>query len=259
MRASRIFLVVWLTLATAGWSQPPVLRAAPAFTLNDMVTLCEVNHGGRVVLKYDVRRLGGSGIKIQLYPGKGKNYQTLFKEYRFDGPVGTARLDLHGVPILVYRVQGVALDAQGHELTGGETPVFLCWGGGRAWRSFDNPTRYDPENGGKAPPFLKATVAKATEEPSIELDPPGVVLNGGQAQKIEAVFHNVRIDEVLDWKMEGEGDFKVLTNRSVVYAAPKDAKVGKTATIKVASREHPEINATLTVIVTGIKSAEINR
>lgn len=224
-----------------------------------MVTLCEVNHGGRVVLKYDVRRLGGSGIKIQLYPGKGKDYQKLFKEYRFDGPVGTAKLDLHGVPILVYRVQGVAIDGQGQELRGGEAPVYLCWGGGRAWRAFDNPVRYDPESGEKAPPFQKATVANATDQPSIEFDPPGLVLNGGQAQQIDAVLHNVRIDEALDWKMEGDGDFKVISNRRAVYAAPKDAKVGKTAVIKVASREHPELNASLTVIVTGIKSGEINR
>jgi hypothetical protein len=250
MRASSIFLTLWLTLAaTSAWAQPPILRAAPAFTLNDMVTLCEVNQGGRVVLKYDVRRLGGSGIKIQLYPGRGENYQTLYKEYCFDGPVGTAKLDLHGVPILVYRVQGIAIDA----------PVYLCWGGGRAWRAYDNPISFDPDRGRKAPPFMGATAGKATDQPSIELDPPGLVLNEGQAQQIDAVLHHVRIDEVLDWKMEGDGDFKVINNRSAVYAAPKGAKVGKTAVITVSSREHPELNAALTVIVTGIKSGEIIR
>ena len=258
MRLLKFLTLLFVLLEVAAWCEP-VLLPAPPFTLNDKISMCQVNHGGRVVLRYDVRALGGVAMKLQLFPGKGKDRDKVAREFVFAGPSGTSKLDMKGLPILVYRVLGTPLDAQGQPLAGGEQAVMLCWGGGRAWRAYDNPTSYQEGSGQPRPPFHGLGKVKADNQPSLELDPPGIVLNRGQSQVVEAVLRNVGLQEELEWSMEGDGTFRVINNRRIYYKADKGAKIGKNATIRVACRNRPELSASLTVIVTSVNSGQIER
>jgi len=258
MRIVMILALSLIAMQAAAWCEPVVLPPPP-FSLNDKISMCQVNHGGRVVLRYDVRPLGGSALKLQLFPGKGKDRDKVAREFLFQGVSGTSKLDLKGLPILVYRVLGTPLDAQGQPLAGGERAVMLCWGGGRAWRAYDTPTAYEEGSGQPPPPFLGLGKAGADNLPGLELDPPGIVVNRGQSQVVEAIMHNLPIDEALEWTMEGDGTFRVINNRQIYYKADKKAKIGKNATIRVVCRNHPELSTNLTVIVTAVNSGQIER
>ena len=244
--------VLFLSLMAAVWAQPLILPPAP-FMLNDMVTICEVNHGGRVVLRYDVRHVGGQGLKLQLFLGRGKNTEKPVREFVYKGSTGTHKLDLHGVPIAVYRVHGIPLGSNDELLAGGERPVYLCWGGGRAWRAFDKTTL--DANGAKAP-FQDAKV-DSKDSPTLEVDPPGVVVNQGEVTPIKAFLRGLPPAEELEWKLEGSGQLKVVDGRNALYQADPKAGLGRNAVIKITCKGHPELRANVTVVVTGVRSSEL--
>jgi hypothetical protein len=236
------------TLSTKPMAQV-VLPPTP-FYLNEMQSLCTINHCGRVMLRYDVRALGAAKLLIQIYKADEKSDKP-YREFLYEKPAQHIRLNLSGVPIGLYQVKGTPLDAAGKPLSGGERPMTLAYGAERAWKAY-----YDAINartGRIDPPFSESVANATADQPSLEIDPQALVLNPGKSSPMKARLRNAPADVVLEWKLEGRGRLTVIDNTRAEYfseAKFEPSRAGREAVIHVTAVGHPELQANVWVVVT---------
>jgi hypothetical protein len=258
------FLLLSALLLAAGpffkaemlWAQP--LPPAPIM-INRFSSLAQIGEKGRVVIDWDVTNIpGAKDCLIRVFNTKDPRGSLPVKQYTFHGPSGSIRITFDDLPIAVYRVFGTPLDKDDKPLPGGERPVFVEYGGPQAWETYEKAPHAVTANATKAP-FQNLDYSLPVDGPSITLDPPSLILNRGQSGDVVAMFRGLAIDEPVDWKLDGSGHLKVLTNHRAVFTADKNAKIGMAATIHIQSRRLPSCSSTISVVVTAVASGQIHR
>ena len=253
----KTLLVLALT-SLAPITSAQTLPPAPIM-INRMISLTQIGEKGRVTVDWDVRSIPkATDLLIRVFSTKNPRGSLPVKQYTFHGTNGQIRITFNDLPIAVYRVYGTPLDKDGNQLAGGERPVFVEYGGPHAWEAYEKAPNATVANTSKAP-FENLDYSSKVDAAQITLDPPSLILNRGQSGEIVAMFRGLAIDDPVDWKMEGHGHLKVLSNHRAVFTADKGAKVGMNATIHIQSRRLPSISSTMSVVVTAVTSGSIQR
>jgi hypothetical protein len=244
-----------VSLALSASAQP--LNPAP-FEINRKISLAQVAEKSRVTIDFDLREMAGAkDLLIRVYNTRHAEGSPPVHEWTFKGPIGSYRVSFNDLPIAVYRVFGTPLDVNGKPMPGGERPVYVEYGGPQAWQTHEKAPKAVQDTATE--PFQKLDIGSAVEGPSVQLNPPSLVLNRGESQEIVAVLQGVPGNEPLVWKLEGKGHLKVVNNRRAVYTADKGAPIGLNATINVRSRRLQAVNASMSVVVSAIATGDIHR
>jgi len=195
----------------------------PAALVNGSDHLAQVGRMGPVRLSYDVRGLGASGVRVlaHRWPFKGPEDPPAL-EWRFEQPAGTPLVRFHSLPIGVYRVVAIALDAQGNEVARQSYPVYVEYGGPRAWEGMNR----DLDLRAEPPPLagVGASYVASEDLPRIELSPATSVLKPGQEVLLRARARNLDQESPLRWHLEGPGRLEVLEDGQAKYTAPGGSK-----------------------------------
>ena len=219
--SARILLCAGLLLCLG--LQAQATPRTPSALVNGSDHLAQVARKGPVRLSYDVRALGASGVRVLVHRWplqKADDPPVL--EWCFQQPVGNPLVRFHSLPIGVYRVRAIALDAQGHEMGRPSYPVYVEYGGPRAWDGMvrDLDLRAEP------PPLAGVGVSYVASEdlPRVELSPATSVLKPGQEVVLRARVYNLPPETRLSWHLDGPGDLKVLEEGQASYTAPDSSK-----------------------------------
>jgi len=220
----------------------------PPFLINQKITAAQVDRGGRVVLDYDFRRFPAKTLVVTCYRYQGPAGTTAVQEWKLTSPHGKERLDFKEMPSSQYLFLGVLLDAQDQPLPWQFRPVQLEYGG---W------------NG-------RLRVAEATQRASMQQDvplgdarvtgdedsgytfkvtPDALVVTPGRAATLTATLNGRPIVEALEWYLEGPGKLTVVENFMAQYVAPKDAREGERAIIRVLVSRQSQMRQTIQVLL----------
>lgn len=218
---ARTLLLIGLLLGLG--TEALAVPRTPSARVNGSDHLTQVARMGPVRLTYDVRALGASGVRVLVHRWPMKNNQDApALEFRFQEPRGNPQVRFHSLPIGVYRVVAIALDAQGGDLGRESYPVYVEYGGPRAWDGM----RRDLDLRAEPPPLAGAGASYVAAEdlPRIELSPATSVLKPGQEVLFHARIRNLDSQTRLSWHLEGPGSLKVLEDGQARYTAPGGSK-----------------------------------
>lgn len=218
MRA-RIFLALaLLLLGAAGATAAP---RTPSALVNGSGHLAQVAEMGPVRLTWDVRALGAAGVRVTVrrWPLRGPDAPP-DREWRFSSPVGPGDVRFDHLPRAIYCVVAIALDAGGGEIGSESLPVFVEYGGWRAW----NGVRQDVDLRAGAPPLagVGGSYVPAEELPRVDLSPATAVLGPNKEIELRAVVRNMPEGTDVEWELEGPGDLERLPDRRAKYTAPEE-------------------------------------
>ncbi len=195
----------------------------PSALVNGSDHLAQVGRMGPVRLSYDVRALGASGVRVLVHrwPLKGADDPPAL-EWCFQQPKGTPLVRFHSLPVGVYRVLAIALDAQGREVGRPSYPVYVEYGGPRAWEGMNR----DLDLRAEPPPLagVGASYVASEDLPRVELSPATSVLKPGQEVVLRARVRNLPLETPLSWHLDGPGDLEVLEDGQARYTAPGSSK-----------------------------------
>ncbi len=216
MRTSLLLILGLVVLvgqaATAG-------GRTPSFRVNGATHLAQIGLLGRVHLDYDVRSLGAAGVHVVVHrwplatPNAGPDL-----EWRFWSPAGPREVRFGNLPVGVYRVLAVAVDAQGEPMALPSVPVYVEYGGRRAWQGMQR----DVDLRAEAPPFAGVGVwyVPAEDMPRVEVSPATSVVKPGQEVLLQATVRNLAADSPVEWTLEGPGELEPLPDGQARYRAP---------------------------------------
>ena len=233
--------VLWLACAAIAQFDPP-----PPFEINRKITLAQVGHKGRITMNWDVSGYHAEAMRLDVYRERSAQKLELMKSWTVRGARGTERLDFFKqMPIGVYRLHGIPLDAEGQPVPSSARPVYLEYGGLKAWRDYKGTTKDTSER----VPFSQGS-ASSPEQPTLVVEPAGVVVNAGQSVGLTAQLKGFQKEEELVWKLEGQGDLEQVSNTQVVYRCDAESTSGRVATIRVHVKNYPPMQANVSVVVT---------
>lgn len=247
------FLAVMALLVLGGFpvAGAPLPRT-PAALVDGSGGLAQVGEGARVRLSWDVRALGASGVRVRLHrwPLRRPDAHPDL-EFTFEAPAGQQVVKFQGLDRGVYRVQTVALGPSGTEVGGPSFPVYVEYGGWRAWDGMDREQdlRADP------PPLagVGASYVPREDLPALELSPTtGVVKPSGEVV-LRATLRNMPEDTSLEWELEGPGDLDPSKDgREAKYTAPEGG-ANEVARVRVFAPGTAAADGRATLLVTPVK------
>lgn len=240
-----ISILALLALLVSGAQAAP---RTPAALVNGADRMAQVGESGPVELTFDVRSIGGAGVRVmvQRWPFK----QPPAREWRFEADHGAQSVKMNGLPLGIYRVVAVATDSTGADMGGESFPIYVEYGGWRAWDgvALEEDLRAEP------PPFagVGASYIPRIDLPRVDLQPATTVLKPGAELQMRAIVRNLPSDTPVEWILEGPGDLEVLDPWHAKYTAPDTydnevARVRATIPSKNAEEGHA------TILVTSLK------
>ncbi len=238
-------LVLLLSLEVAAGARTP-----PAH-VNGATHLAQIGFKGRVRLSYDVRPLGAAGVLVLVHrwpladPAAPADL-----EWRFWTPRDTREVRFNHLPIGVYRVVTVALDAQGRPLALPSVPVYVEYGGRRAWRGMQR----DVDLRAEPPPFAGVGVSyvPAEDQARVELSPATSVVKPGQEIVLRATLRNLATDVPVEWVLEGPGGLEPLPDGQARYKAP-EGDSNQVARVRCLVPGTATIEGGATILVTAVE------
>ena len=212
-------LAVLAILVWASGLQAAALPRTPSALVNGSDHLAQVGEMGPVRLTFDVRAMGAAGVHILVHRWPLKRPDAPpDREWRFQTPVGPQDVKFNHLALGVYRVVAVALDAQGQEIGSQSYPVFVEYGGPRAWDGMQR----DPDLRAGPPPLAGVGFSYVAPEsmPRVEVQPVTCVLKPGQEVTFQAQVRNMPGETRVDWELQGPGELQVLPEGKALYRAP---------------------------------------
>lgn len=220
----------------------------PPFLINQKITAAQVDRGGRVVLDYDFRQFPAKTLVVTCYRYQGPKGTSAVQEWKLTAPKGKERLDFKEMPSSQYLFTGVLLDAQDQPLPLQFRPVQLEYGG---WNGRLRVAEATQRAGAQQDvPLGDVRVsADADSDYAFKVSPEALVVAPGRHATLTATLNGRPIVEALEWYLEGPGKLTVVENFTAHYVAPKDAKEGERATIRVLVARQSQMRQTIQVLV----------
>ncbi len=218
MRAGFLAVLGFLVLLSQGATAAP---RTPSAQVNGAEHLAQVGQMGRIRLTYDVRALGAAGVRVLVHRWPLRRPDAPpDREWRFWTAVGPQDVRFDHLPVGVYRVVTVALDLQGNEIARQSYPVFVEYGGRRAWDGMQQ----DVDLRAEPPPFagVGVTYVPAEDQPRVELSPATSVVKPGQEVHLRAVVRNMAPGTQVEWELDGPGDLETQPDGQAKYKAPNE-------------------------------------
>lgn len=238
----------WMALCWWAFLWPAWALLDPPFTINRKITLAQVNRGGRVELEYDVSPYGAAGLRVTCFRFEGAKGTTEVQSWTLSQQRGKERLDFRQMPSSQYFFVGTLLNAEGKDLTAEFRPVQLEYGGWTGRLKVHQSTVAASRQPGS---FSQIETQVQSEEASIfHVVPDAVVVAPGKDARLTAMLNERYMVEPLQWSLEGPGRLLVAENCFALYQAPKGARSGERATIRVYSLVHPNLNSQVQVLIT---------
>ncbi|MBI3927757.1 MAG: hypothetical protein HY319_19610, partial [Armatimonadetes bacterium] len=190
------------------------LPRTPVFMVNQKIKLAQVGEKGRVFVDYDVSAVGAQGLKLYLYHHSESSPR---KEWHFTAPRGRERVSLNDMPVAVYRMVGVAVDAQGDPIAR-PALVHVEYGGWRAWEEFEA-----AERGGPPPPLSEIAPSeqqRQQEGQTLSISPVSAVLKPHDTVEFETRLQGFPAGEEIGWRVE-DGDWEESGPGKLLFVAPE--------------------------------------
>lgn len=240
MRSLCLVLLLSLPLWAVGEPITPNIR------LNKSTGQVVVADQQVVILEYDVRPVGGSGIYLFCW---GQRDLQPVRTWRFDKPADALPLNIQDLPLSVYRFRAVAIDAAGKAVALPSPFMAMEYGG---WKA-----RVDTQpNVASEPPAFsdagRALPENMRDRPEITILPPANMCGYGKSIVLTAAIKNLPKDEQVTWELEGEGTLKPVNAGQAVYTAPLEAHQAL-CLVRLRSHRYPDVQATATVLITEVK------
>ncbi len=225
--------------------------------VNQKVSWVEVYEKQRVYIDYDVRRVGGAGLKIYAFHHQDKLDGTPRKEWYLQKPNGHERISFDGLDLAVYRLWAQAVDASGQPVAAPSLVVHVQYGGWVAWDDYHTAKQENkPENLGEIP----VTSAVAPGNARLVVNPQAVVLNPGEVTQFEVILEGLPEEDSVNWKLDGVGDqgeLKILPGNKAEYRAPGEFHGTKMLRLEVQSVRYPDVTGGASMLITSMSKDEI--
>lgn len=224
----------------------------PSAQVNGADRMAQVAEDGPTELTFDVRPIGGAGIRVSLERWPFKPDVAPAREWRFQVDHGARQVKLNGLPIGVYRAVAVALDATGADMGAPSFPIYVEYGGWRAWDG----VALEPDLRAGPPPFagVGASYVPPIDLPRVDLTPSTSVVKPGAELELRATVRNLPSDTEVRWVLDGPGSLDV-DGTSAKYTAP-DTYENQVARIRVFCPDKVAEEGHATVLVTSVKLSE---
>lgn len=241
-------LALLALMASAALAAP----RTPSALVNGAERMAQVYENGPTELTFDVRSIGGAGIRVRLERWPFKPEVAPAREWRFDVDHGARKVKLNGLPIGIYRAVAVALDASGADLGAPSFPIYVEYGGWRAWDG----VALEPDLRAGPPPFagVGASYVPPVDLPRVDLAPATSVLKPGAEVELRATVRNLPADTEVRWVLDGPGSLDVDGARAK-YTAP-DTPDNEVARITVSCPGKIAGEGHATVLVTSVKLSQ---
>lgn len=220
----------------------------PPFLINKKITAAQVDRGGRVDLDYDFRGFPAKTLVVTCYRYQGPAGTSAVQEWKLTAPKGKERLNFKEMPTSQYLFTGVLLDAQDQPLPLQFRPVQLEYGGwnGRL-RVAEATQRASMQQ--EVPLGDARVVGDEHSDYVFKVTPEALVVLPGRNAVLTATLNGRPVAEGLEWFLEGPGKLTVVENFTARYVAPKDAKEGERATIRVWVARQSQMRQTIQVLL----------
>lgn len=249
----RLVAVLILSCSALALAQP----RTPTVYLNEKVRLVELARGQRATLRFDLRRIRGEHLKVNLYRHDQLEGEEPIKEWLIHKASGRERISFKDLPINVYRMVAYAANEAGEPLAYRAPYIHVEYGGWRAWEKFKPPVETVKE---PPPAFDEVDVATnmRNRDAGITLVPRAAIVKPGDEMNFQASFRNMD-PEKLDWKLVGDGQLKAIDEMTYTYIAPAEQLGTKLFRIEVSSAAHPNLTGGATILVTNADPETLNR
>lgn len=235
-----MLVLILLTLLPAAGQITPNIR------LNKSTGQICVADQQRVILEYDVRPVGGSGIVLYCW---GQRDKTPVRVWRFDKPYDERPLQIQDLPFSVYRIRAVAIDPQGKPVAQFSPFMAIEYGGWRAWEDTKPNMNAEPTDFADAGRLLPDDVK---DRPEVTILPLANMCGYGQSIVLTAAIKNLPKDEQVTWELEGEGTLKTVNAAQAIFTAPSETHQSLSL-VRLRSRRFPDVQATATVLISEVK------
>lgn len=249
-----IWLLAFIYLAPA-WAD--FNYRTPVFLVNQKYSWVEVYEKQRVYLEYDVRAVGGAGLKVYAFHHRDKLDGPPRREWHLEKPNGRERIHFDDLDLAVYRLWGQAVDAAGQPVAAPSRVVHVQYGGWVAWDDYRT-AKQEAKPGDLAE--IPVTSAVAPGNARVVVVPQAVVLNPGEVAHFEVMLEGLPEKDAVNWKLDGVGDqgeLKVLPDNKAEYHAPKEFRGTKMLRLEVKSVRHPDVVGGASLLITSMSKEEL--
>lgn len=221
----------------------------PRFKANGVYAQAEVIKEGHLQLEFDARRIPGCAqVQYYLYllppepiadEPSGDTVSELpattsvrrappARQWQFATPLGRERVSFRGLPVGIYNLITVGLDASGQRVSAPSRPMLVQHGGEAAWQAFylRKDTLRPELKGHTAPTFGKIRAPRPVASlPVLVMSPVNKVLKPGEQANFTARVSNTKEALQVRWVLVGPG--KLLVSRDTLqatYTAPPEGE-----------------------------------
>lgn len=245
IRSGTVLLCLLLLIARA-----EAAPRTPSALVNGSGRLAQIGECGPMELTFDVRELGAAGVRVMLQRIPVRPDAEPAREWRFPVDHGVRTVKTNGLDVGIYQVVAVALDASGADLGGESFPIYVEYGGLRAWDGLLllEDLRAAP------PPFagVGASYVPRMDMPRVELTPATSVLKPGGRLELRAAVRNMPLDSDVEWHLDGPGELEVLEPSRARYTAP-DGPDNEIVRVRASVPSKAAEEGHATILVTPVK------